>query len=492
VVGSVPLGRKPDPSSSWEDNSSTTNRSLPAPPAGGIFSPQRPLLHLDSHAYSPSVLGKVVEAGGQVKSFKLAAVLLERLADVSISPRHVANLTEEIGEELRQARDQRADDWLHHRRKKPAGPIPQAVAVAVDGGSLQTRAEGQRPGVHLQGWREDKVACLHTLHGPTFQDDPHPQPPACFLDAPYVDDLVQDLKSHKRLGEEEEQAAEATEPTGAELTEPSAEEAETPLQDEQREAEAQTRPDRSANDEADEPATGAERNNTDWPPVRLVRTCVATQQSSAEFGPLVAQEAYARGFFEAPRRAYLGDGLKYNWSIHKKWFKDFTAITDFVHPLSYLYVSATAVSGNQAERWELYVEWMTWCWQGRVALVLDRLKQWQARLGPIRPEEKPPDSDARVVLAKAVTYLENNQSRMDYPSYRRLGLPVTSSAVESLIKEFNYRVKGTEKFWNRPEGTERILQVRAAVLSDDDRLSKHLKNRPGSPLRRYRAKDPNQ
>jgi hypothetical protein len=422
----------------------------------------------------------------------LASVLLDRLADVAISPRHVANLTEEIGEELRQARDQRTTDWLHHRRTKPSGPIPQAVAVAVDGGCIQTRAEGQGPGVHLQGWREDKVACLHTLHGPAFTDDPHPQPPACFLARAYVDDLVQDLKSHKRLAEEEEQPAEAAEPTAMDLTVPLAEDAETPPQGEPREVEAQPRPARPGDDEADDPASGAGRKDRDWPPKRLVRTCVATQQSSSEFGPLVAQEAYARGFFDAPRRAYLGDGLKYNWSIQKKWFKDFTAITDFVHPLSYLYVSATAVSGNQAERWGLYVEWMTWCWQGRVALVLDRLKEWQARLGPIRPAEEPPDSDARVVLAKAVTYLENNQGRMDYPSYRRLGLPVTSSAVESLIKEFNYRVKGTEKFWNRPEGTERILQVRAAVLSDDDRLSKHLKNRPGSPLRRYRAKDPNE
>jgi hypothetical protein len=151
-----------------------------------------------------------------------------------------------------------------------------------------------------------------------------------------------------------------------------------------------------------------------------------------------------------------------------------------------------AVAHSQAERWQTYLEWMTACWQGRVAEVLKELRQWQERLGPILPEEKPPGSNARVVVAKAVTYLENNQTRMDYPRYRRLGLPVTSSAVESLIKEFNYRVKGTEKFWNRPEGTERILQVRAAVLSDDDRLGKHLQNRPGSPLRRYRAKEPNQ
>jgi hypothetical protein len=36
--------------------------------------------------------------------------------------------------------------------------------------------------------------------------------------------------------------------------------------------------------------------------------------------------------------------------------------------------------------------------------------------------------------------------------------------VESLIKEINYRVKGTEKFWDNPEGAEAILQLRAAVL----------------------------
>jgi hypothetical protein len=75
---------------------------------------------------------------------------------------------------------------------------------------------------------------------------------------------------------------------------------------------------------------------------------------------------------------------------------------------------------------------------------------------------------------------------MNYPEYRRQGLPVTSSLVESLIKEFNLRVKGTEKFWNRPEHVESILQVRAALLSDDDRLSKHLRRRPGSPYTRPR------
>ena len=69
--------------------------------------------------------------------------------------------------------------------------------------------------------------------------------------------------------------------------------------------------------------------------------------------------------------------------------------------------------------------------------------------------------------------------------YRKQGLPVSSSMVESLIKEINYRVKGTEKFWDNPEGAEAILQVRAALLSDDDRLSDYIASRPGSAFRQY-------
>jgi hypothetical protein len=56
--------------------------------------------------------------------------------------------------------------------------------------------------------------------------------------------------------------------------------------------------------------------------------------------------------------------------------------------------------------------------------------------------------------------------------------------LESLVKEVNYRAKGTEMFWNDPEGVEAILQVRAAALSDDERLVRHLDNRPGYPFTR--------
>ena len=122
------------------------------------------------------------------------------------------------------------------------------------------------------------------------------------------------------------------------------------------------------------------------------------------------------------------------------------------------------------------------CWQGRVREVLAELAAWQERLG--RPPPEADEQDPRRVVEDVERYLRNNQGRMDYPRYRRMGLPVTSSWVESLVGEFNGRVKGRDKYWNRSAGAEAILQVRAAVLSEDGRLTRYFAERPGNPYRR--------
>jgi hypothetical protein len=72
---------------------------------------------------------------------------------------------------------------------------------------------------------------------------------------------------------------------------------------------------------------------------------------------------------------------------------------------------------------------------------------------------------------------------MAYPRYRKEGLTINSAYVESFVKEVNYRVKGTEKFWNDGPSAEAILQLRAARLCDDERLSRHMRSRPGNPFR---------
>ena len=99
-------------------------------------------------------------------------------------------------------------------------------------------------------------------------------------------------------------------------------------------------------------------------------------------------------------------------------------------------------------------------------------------------EAKP--TDPYEVIRLTIGYLANNQTRMDYPRYRQAGLPTCSGMVESLVKQFNRRVKGTEKFWN-PTQAETILQLRAAYLCEDERLAKHLRTRPISPFRPYKT-----
>lgn len=318
------------------------------------------------------------------------------------------------------------------------------------GGRLRTRAAASPPGVHDAQNKEDKSACLATLKSSTFASDPQPGPPPSLPCPRRVQRLVQQMKG---------QAGEAKGPEI--LGEPAA--AVAPLA----EAEAPQR----------------------WSPERLVRTCVASLETSASFGPMVAAEAQERHFYEAGRRAFVADGAASNWAIQQGYFRDLEPIVDFLHVVCYGYASARAVRAEESSGWSQYLVWMRACWQGRVEEVLRELEVWQTRLGPAPPGE--PGSaeerrDPRRLVAAARRYLTNNQQRMDYARYRREGLPTPSSLVESLGGEFNARVKRKQKYWTRPQGGESILQLRAALLSEDDRLRRYFANRPGHPFRKNR------
>src|SRR5690606_18431964 len=125
----------------------------------------------------------------------------------------------------------------------------------------------------------------------------------------------------------------------------------------------------------------------------------------------------------------------------------------------YLFLAAKAVHAPTQDAWDQYLVWMCGCWRGEIAQILEELRVWQTRLGV--PPEDAPDTDAREILRKTIQYLANNRARMKYPEYRKQGLPVTTAWMESLVKEVNWRVKGTEMCWNNPDGAEAILQVRA-------------------------------
>ena len=198
------------------------------------------------------------------------------------------------------------------------------------------------------------------------------------------------------------------------------------------------------------------------PPELVVRSVVSTKQGVEVFGRLLAAAAWARGFYGAKRQVFLGDGSNANWGVWERHFASFTPIVDFIHALAYVYGAAMA-GGPFGEGWSRYVQWIAALWRGDVATVLSGLEARQQILGC--PEATDGETHPRVCLAEARCYFENQQGRMKYAEYRRAGLPITTSHVESTIKQMNYRVKGSEKFWSE-SGAEAILQLRADLLSE--------------------------
>ena len=106
----------------------------------------------------------------------------------------------------------------------------------------------------------------------------------------------------------------------------------------------------------------------------------------------MAREAKRRRFDEPSARAFLGDGLPWNWSIWKRHFRKYTPILDFIHVLSYLYVAAKTVYPDDPQAaWEQYLVWMRGCWNGQVAQMLEQLAVWMERLGstPAATRQRP-------------------------------------------------------------------------------------------------------
>lgn len=99
------------------------------------------------------------------------------------------------------------------------------------------------------------------------------------------------------------------------------------------------------------PAEASPQKPASWQPETLFRTCLSSLASSEEFGPMMAAEADARGFFTAKKKAFVGDGQSYNWTIQQRWFPGFVAVADFVHPVEYAYAVAKTVHADAARRW---------------------------------------------------------------------------------------------------------------------------------------------
>ncbi len=288
----------------------------------------------------------------------------------------------------------------------------------LDGGRIQIRDRHEQRRDAKGYWRETLVGCCLRMTGEEHAEDPCPTIPQTFVDPRRMRDLSREIK-------------------GFSTTEEPAE---------------------------DSPDTSPEER--EGCPRSLVRSVVATRQGPCELGRRLVAEAHRRGFHAARRKAFVADGSATNWGVHRKHFSHYTPILDFTHAICDVYAAARAGRSGTAG-WHDYRHWAQWLWAGDTEKLIAAVAMRAEQLGP--PPDGDPTSPAAIV-ARTVVYLRNQKSRMDYPRYRKLGLPITSSHIESTIKQINRRLKGTEKFWD--QGAEPLLQLAADHLGETNDYQK--------------------
>jgi hypothetical protein len=399
-------------------------------------------LKLGGEGYSPGVLKKIEYAGGNHRSFEAAVEALERLAEFPISGKHTERLSERLGRERAAGRDKAVAAMKAGTLRAAYKQAPAVAVISIDAGKAQFRDEGagRGPGVRGARWGDTKVACLQTYTNVEYDKDPRPEPPEAFLNPARVERLCREMERVRGTGVD--------------------------------------KPPKTKAPERLEPTPKKKKKPRENRPLRLVRTVVATTAKVEEFGWMVSAEAMGRKMYAAKKRAITGDGGNWIEPLGQLHFPGWIQILDFLHLLVHLFAAARlAHAGDARAAWKLYEQMLRDAWGGRVQEVIDALRSQLSRL---RASKSTTHKDACRVVELSMNYVERNRERMDYPRYRQMGLPVGSALVESLIKQVNHRVKGTEQFWN-DGGLEAILQVRAAYLSEDGRAEAHHDRRPRAP-----------
>ena len=228
------------------------------------------------------------------------------------------------------------------------------------------------------------------------------------------------------------------------------------------------------------------KNKDNYRPAVIKRFAVANIDTSDSFGNSVLHKAHQQQLHTAKRKAYLGDGDKKIWAIYEDYFRQggWIGVLDFVHAIEYAFEAAKLSTEDEPRCWGKYIEFASHIWQGRVLTVIRRLDKI---ISDLNSRKKNKTNQEKIEKLQSIrNYFKNNYTRMDYPEYRKKGLPISSCHVESLIKQFNRRVKSTEKFWNK-SSLKGVLKLKASFLSRDNSLQRFWDNRYGHQVNSKRA-----
>lgn len=182
-------------------------------------------------------------------------------------------------------------------------------------------------------------------------------------------------------------------------------------------------------------------------PLILERGFAATRLGCEELKAQIHAEALRRGLGQVQRVVVIADGALWIWNLSQDRFSEAVQRLDYYHAAQHLWAVAEALHGAGTPAAKA---WMKPLGQqlkkSQNAKVIENLEE----LLPTLPAEKAP------AVQKEISYLKNNQTRMDYASAKRRGEPLGSGAVESTCRQYQCRFKRPGQFWTQA-GDEALL-----------------------------------
>ena len=194
---------------------------------------------------------------------------------------------------------------------------------------------------------------------------------------------------------------------------------------------------------------------------------------------LVAMHLHRLGAAQALSITFVADGGVWIWErvasivrLAKLEGVPIHEVLDCCHAAHHISLAMAALGCDEKERMPLYREHRTLLRNGEWRRVVEELTDLA--------EDAPAESKVWTEIA----YLQKHgeAGRLKYPTFRGLGLPLGSGAIESNIRRVvNLRLKGNAMYW-REENAESMLQIRAQVLTNrwDERMNE---------LRQLRSQD---
>jgi hypothetical protein len=184
---------------------------------------------------------------------------------------------------------------------------------------------------------------------------------------------------------------------------------------------------------------------------------------------LVAMYLHEMGAASALSITFVGDGGVWIWErlpmivrLAKLEHVTKYEVLDCYHAAHHISLALAAIGLSDKERMPLYREHRTLLRNGQWRRVVEELTEIAAN--------EPANSKVWTEIA----YLQKHgeAGRLKYPTFRGLGIPLGSGAIESNIRRvINLRLKGNSIYW-REKNAEAMLHNRAQILTNrwDKRL----------------------